>query len=176
MGMVVGHEITHGFDDEGRKLDKDGNLRDWWSADAGKKFEEKTQCIVKQYDDSIALEDIHVNGKLTLGENTADLGGLKVSLQALAEWQRAAAARSAGSAKTPTTPAYSAHQLFFLGYAQSWCSKYRPENARLRAATDPHAPPFLRVNNPLANLPEFAAAFGCKQGDPMVRATRCEVW
>lgn len=167
MGMVVGHEITHGFDDEGRKLDKDGNLRDWWSAEAGKKFEEKTQCIVKQYDDSIALEDIHVNGKLTLGENTADLGGLKVSLQAMAEWQKA---------RAPATSPYSQHQLFFLGYAQSWCSKYRPENARLRAATDPHAPPFLRVNNPLANLPEFAAAFGCKQGEPMVRAARCEVW
>jgi len=167
MGMVVGHEITHGFDDEGRKLDKDGNLKDWWSEKAGKLFEEKTQCVVKQFDDSIALEDIHVNGKLTLGENTADLGGLKVSLQAMKEWQKT---------KAPAASPHSQEQLFFLGYAQSWCSKYRPEAARLRAATDPHAPPFLRVNNPLGNLPEFAAAYGCKPGDALVRATRCEVW
>ncbi len=172
MGMVVGHEITHGFDDEGRKLDKNGNLKDWWSPDAGKLFEEKTGCVVKQFDDSVALEDIHVNGKLTLGENTADLGGLKVSLQALKAWQNAHAAEGVAPTSSPYTP----EQLFFLGYGQSWCSKYRPEQARLRAATDPHAPPFLRVNNPLQNLPEFAAAFGCKAGDKMVRAARCEVW
>ncbi len=169
MGMVVGHEITHGFDDEGRKLDKDGNLKDWWSEKASQLFEQKTQCVVKQYDESIALEDIHVNGKLTLGENTADLGGLKVSMLAMREFQKTHA---------PAASSYSQEQLFFLGYAQSWCSKYRPEAARVRAATDPHSPPFLRVNNPLGNLPEFATAFGCKAGDKMVRpaAARCEVW
>jgi endothelin-converting enzyme/putative endopeptidase len=168
MGMVVGHEITHGFDDEGRKLDKSGNLKDWWSAAAGKLFVDKTTCVKEQFDASIALEDIKVNGALTLGENTADLGGLKVSLQALQEWQKT---------KAPTASStYTPEQLFFLGYGQSWCSKYRPEHARLRAATDPHAPPFLRVNNPLANLPEFAKAFGCKPTDKMVRAKRCEVW
>jgi endothelin-converting enzyme/putative endopeptidase len=167
MGMVVGHEITHGFDDEGRKLDKDGNLRDWWTKESGERFEQRASCVVKQYDESIALEDIHVNGKLTLGENTADLGGLKVSLAAMHEWLKAHPA---------TSSSYTPEQLFFLGYAQSWCSKYRPENARLRAQTDPHAPPFLRVNNPLKNLPAFADAFGCKKGDAMVREERCEIW
>ena len=168
MGMVVGHEITHGFDDEGRKLDSTGNLRDWWSEASGKAFEERTKCVEKQFDDSIALEDIHVIGALTLGENTADLGGLKMSLLAMSEWQKTKPA----AADSPYTP----EQLFFLGYAQSWCSKYRPEAARVRAKTDPHAPPFLRVNNPLKNLPAFQEAFFCQAGDPMVKADACEVW
>jgi endothelin-converting enzyme/putative endopeptidase len=168
MGMVVGHEITHGFDDEGRKLDKTGNLRDWWSKDSGERFEKKSACVVKQFDESIALEDIHVNGKLTLGENTADLGGLKVSMAAMRAWLKEHPASA--------TAAYTPEQLFFLGYAQSWCSKYRPENARLRAQTDPHSPPFLRVNNPLKNLGAFSDAFGCKKGDAMVREDRCEIW
>lgn len=167
IGMVVGHEITHGFDDEGRKLDKDGNLRDWWTPAVSELFVAKTNCVKDQFSASIALEDIKVNGQLTLGENTADLGGLKVSMLALKEWHKAHA---------PAPSTYAQEQLFFLGYAQSWCSKYRPEQARLRAATDPHAPPFLRVNNPLQNLPEFAAAFHCKPTDKMVKATRCEVW
>ncbi len=170
MGMVVGHEITHGFDDEGRKLDKAGNLRDWWSTDSAERFEKKSACVVQQFDESVALEDIRVNGRLTLGENTADLGGLKVALAAMRAWLKDHPAPSS-SAVT-----YTPEQLFFLGYAQSWCSKYRPENARLRAQTDPHAPPFLRVNNPLKNLGAFSDAFGCKKGDAMVRHERCEIW
>lgn len=168
MGMVVGHEITHGFDDEGKSLDENGNLRDWWSADSAKRFAEKTGCVKDQFDASIAIEDIHVNGALTLGENTADLGGLKISLAAL----EAALTTSPADAASP----YSPQQLFFLGYAQSWCSKYRPELARLRATTDPHSPPFLRVNNPLANMPAFAKAFGCTEQNKMVRKNGCEVW
>jgi putative endopeptidase len=167
MGMVVGHEITHGFDDEGKSLDENGNLRDWWSADSAKRFAEKTGCVKNQFDASIAIEDIHVNGALTLGENTADLGGLKISLAALE-----ASLASSPAAVSP----YSPQQLFFLGYAQSWCSKYRPELARLRATTDPHSPPFLRVNNPLANMPAFAKAFGCSEQNKMVRKSGCEVW
>jgi putative endopeptidase len=167
MGMVVGHEITHGFDDEGRKFDAEGNLRDWWSPEAGTKFVDKTSCVKKQFDGYVAIEDIHVKGDLTLGENVADLGGLKISLAALKAWE---------AEKEPTESPYSTTQQFFIGYAQSWCSKYRPEQARLRAATDPHAPPLWRVNGPLSNLPEFAAAFGCRPGDRMVRAERCEVW
>ena len=171
MGMVVGHEITHGFDDEGKSLDENGNLRDWWSADSAKRFADKTACVKDQFDASIAIEDIHVNGALTLGENTADLGGLKIGLAALE-----ASLSSSSSAEAAAASPYSPQQLFFLGYAQSWCSKYRPESARLRAATDPHAPPFLRVNNPLGNMPAFAKAFGCSAQNKMVRATTCEVW
>ena len=170
MGMVVGHEITHGFDDEGKSLDAVGNLRDWWSPESKELFVKKTKCVQDQFSNSVAIEDIKVNGALTLGENTADLGGLKIALAAL----------HVSMASVATTPAvtspYTPDQLFFLGYAQSWCSKYRPEVARLRAATDPHAPPFLRVNNPLSNMSAFAAAFGCKASDRMVRATTCEVW
>ncbi|HEY1099312.1 MAG TPA: M13 family metallopeptidase [Myxococcota bacterium] len=169
MGMVVGHEITHGFDDEGKSLDAEGNLRDWWSPESKTAFEKKTACVKDQFDNSIALEDIKVNGSLTLGENVADLGGLKISFAAMQ------AAQAAGTLQPSSSP-YSNEQLFFLGYAQSWCSKYRPENARLRAATDPHAPPFLRVNNPLANLPSFAKAFGCAAPSKMVRSAGCEVW
>ncbi len=168
MGMVVGHEITHGFDDAGKSLDATGNLRDWWSADSSARFAAKTKCVQDQFDASIALEDIHVNGALTLGENTADLGGLKIALAAM-HMAKAATAPAASST-------YSDEQLFFMGYAQSWCSKSRPELARVRAATDPHAPPFLRVNNPLANMPAFAKAFGCSASSKMVRENGCEVW
>ena len=167
IGMVVGHEITHGFDDEGRKFDADGNLRDWWSADAGKKFVDKAQCVKEQFDGYIAIEDIHLKGDLTLGENTADLGGLKLALTALSAWEKQHA---------PPAGPLSSTQLFFLGYAQAWCSKYRPEASRLRAATDPHAPAYWRVNGPLSNMPQFADAFGCRAGDQMVREKRCEVW
>jgi len=169
MGMVVGHEITHGFDDEGRQFDATGSLRDWWTEASAKRFVERTQCVKKQYDGYIAIDDIHVKGDLTLGENVADLGGLKLSFAALQEWSKAKPA--------PASPArFTTEQQFFLGYAQAWCSKVRPENARLRAATDPHAPPFLRVNGPLSNLGAFASAFSCKPGAKMVRAERCEVW
>jgi endothelin-converting enzyme/putative endopeptidase len=170
MGMVVGHEITHGFDDEGSKFDEDGNLMDWWSKESGAAFGERTQCVKRQFDGYVAIDDVKVNGALTLGENVADLGGLKLAHAAMHE----ATKTWTDAGKYRFTPS----QQFFLGYAQSWCSKYRDEHARLRAATDPHAPPRLRVNGPLGNLAAFATAFECKDGSPMVRpaAERCEVW
>ncbi len=167
MGMVVGHEITHGFDDEGRKFDQDGNLRDWWSPEAAKKFDAKTACVVKQFSGYTAIDDIKLKGDLTLGENTADLGGLKISLAAMHKYVKEHPLQKS---------TWTADQQFFLGYAQSWCSKFRPENVRLRAATDPHSPPRWRVDGPLSNMSEFAAAFGCKAGDKMVRKDRCEIW
>jgi putative endopeptidase len=167
MGMVVGHEITHGFDDEGRQFDEAGNLRDWWSAASATTFGEKTACVKEQFDGYVAIDDIKLKGDLTLGENVADLGGLKLGLAALSTWE----------AKTPPVSAgLTSQQQFFMSYGQSWCSKYRPEEARRRAATDPHSPPQWRVNGPLGNLPAFAAAFGCKPTDAMVRAKRCDVW
>jgi putative endopeptidase len=171
IGMVVGHEITHGFDDEGRQFDGDGNLRDWWSEPSGKAFLERAACVKNQYDGYVAIDDLKVNGALTLGENVADLGGLKLSHAALRAWL----------AEHPDAVAasrYTADQQFFLGYAQSWCSMYRPEMARMRVATDPHSPPYWRVNGPLSNLSAFREAFGCREGDKMVRpaADRCEVW
>lgn len=169
MGMVVGHEITHGFDDEGRQFDVDGNLKDWWSAPSGKAFEEKALCVKEQYDGYTAIEDVKVNGKLTLGENVADLGGLKLASAAMVDWYQA---------RPPSDPPhrFTPEQQFFLGYAQAWCTKARPEIQRMRAATDTHAPPYWRVNGPLANLASFQKAFACKPGDKMVEPTRCEVW
>jgi putative endopeptidase len=171
MGMIVGHEITHGFDDEGRQFDGDGNLRDWWTEASGKAFLERAACVKSQFDGYLAIEDIKLNGALTLGENVADLGGLKVSHAAMRAWV-------AAHPEVVAAGRYNADQQFFLGYAQSWCSKMRPEMARARAVTDPHASPYWRVNGPLSNLPVFREAFNCREGDKMVRhgADRCEVW
>ncbi|MEW5854188.1 MAG: M13 family metallopeptidase [Myxococcota bacterium] len=170
MGMVVGHEVTHGFDDEGRKFDAQGNLTDWWTPESGKAFEERTACVKNQYDGYTAIDDLKINGALTLGENTADLGGLKLAFLAMT-----AATKDREDLKQfRYTPA----QQFFYGYAQSWCSKYRDEQARLRAQTDPHSPPRWRVNGPLSSLSSFKDAFQCKDDAQMVRpaANRCEVW
>jgi endothelin-converting enzyme/putative endopeptidase len=169
IGMVVGHEITHGFDDAGRQYDAAGNLRDWWTPSIGGEFDKRAACVEKQFDEYIAVDDVHVKGKLTLGENIADLGGLKLSH--LAYEKGKGTAHAAGGAFTD-------EQQFFLGFAQGWCGNTRPEAARLRAAIDPHSPPRYRVNGPLSNSPEFAAAFACKEGSPMVRPKdkRCEVW
>lgn len=170
MGMVVGHETTHGFDDEGRKFDPEGNLRDWWTEASAKAFEERVACTKNEFDNEVAIDDVKVNGALTLGENVADLGGVKLALMSLNEWQRK------NPSNSDPTYRYNPAQQFFLGFGQSWCSKFREENARLRAAIDPHAPPFLRVNAPLRNLPSFAEAFQCKEGSRMTKPKRCEVW
>ncbi len=170
MGMVVGHEITHGFDDEGRQFDADGNLKDWWTEAAGKAFVERASCVEKQFGEYVAIDDIKVKGDLTLGENVADLGGLKLAHEAMREWN---AKKAQGGALR-----FDDGQQFFLGFAQSWCTRVRPEMARLRAATDPHSPPHLRVNGPLGNSDAFKAAFLCQDGAKMVRAgpARCAVW
>jgi predicted metalloendopeptidase len=169
IGLVVGHELTHGFDDEGRQYDARGNLADWWSPAVGQEFERRAECLVHQYDGFVAVDDVKVNGKLTLGENLADLGGLKLAF---------AAYRASRAGRLPEAPVggFTPAQQFFLAHAQAWCQQIRPEAARLRALTDPHSPARWRVNGPLSNLGEFAEAFQCRAGDPMVRAERCEVW
>lgn len=170
MGMVVGHEITHGFDDEGRQFDFEGNLKDWWSEASGKDFVKRVECVKNQYSSYTAIEDLKVKGDLTLGENVADLGGLKLAHSAMTEWY----------AKQAATPSYryDNSQQLFLGFAQSWCTKVRPQMAKMRVATDPHSPPYWRVNGPLSNLDAFKAAFQCTDGAKMVRAgaDRCSVW
>lgn len=166
IGMVMGHELTHGFDDEGRQFDASGNLRDWWSAKVNEEFEHRADCVKRQFDEDVVLGDVHVNGKLTLGENIADLGGVKLAYAAMESKKDAPKASSE----------FSPEQQFFLGFAQGWCGKLRDETLRVQVATNPHAPQHLRVNNPLSNLPEFAQAFSCKPGSKMVRKDRCEVW
>ncbi|HMU37533.1 MAG TPA: M13 family metallopeptidase [Pseudomonadota bacterium] len=168
IGMVMGHEVTHGFDDEGRQFDEDGNLRDWWSQTVNTEFNRRAQCVVEQYNGYKPLPDAHIDGKLTLGENIADLGGLKLALLAFRAAQKKAPAASKGK--------YSDEQLFFLGMAQSWCEKRRPELARLLINVDPHSPAEFRVNGPLSNLSEFAAAWKCPSTAKMVRKNQCQVW
>lgn len=166
MGMVMGHELTHGFDDEGRKFDAKGNLRDWWNADVAKAYESKAACVVTQYDQYEALPGVKLKGALTLGENIADMGGLKLAY-------RAALPRMAKAARQPgVSPA----QRFFVSFAQSWCTNRRPEYARMLATVDSHAPPQFRVNGPLRNFPAFAEAFACKPGTKMAPKDRCAVW
>ncbi len=168
VGMVVGHELTHGFDDEGRKYDEAGNLRDWWSPPVGQEFERRAQCVVRQFGEYTAVDDVKVNGQLTLGENIADLGGIKLAF----------AAYRAAAASSPPVAGFTPDQQFFLGVAQIWCGQRRPELDRMLAVVDPHAPPAHRVNGPLSNLPEFAAAFQCPAASRMVRPPekRCEIW
>jgi putative endopeptidase len=163
LGMVMGHELTHGFDDEGRKFDADGNLKDWWSAPVGADFDKRASCVANQFDGYTAIDDVHVNGKLTLGENLADLGGAKLALSVL---HSVAPASDEGD------------RQFFFGISQVWCGALRPEMQRVRVRTDPHSPARFRVDGPLSNMPEFAHAFACRAGDPMVRPDdkRCSVW
>lgn len=161
IGMVMGHELTHGFDDEGRQFDADGNLKDWWGAKVNGEFEHRAECVQKQFDGYTVLGDAHVNGKLTLGENIADLGGVKLAFHAM---------KAAGNTDE------NAAREFFLGFAQGWCGKMRDEALRHLVATNPHSPPNYRVNGPLSNTPEFAKAFGCGPTSKMVSKDRCEVW
>jgi endothelin-converting enzyme/putative endopeptidase len=168
IGMVMGHELTHGFDDEGRQFDAEGNLKDWWGPAVNTEFERRAECVKKQYDGYVVLGDVHVNGKLTLGENIADLGGVKLAYHAM----KVKAASAPARAKGEFTP----EQEYYLGFAQGWCGKLRDEALRHQVATNPHSPPNLRVNGPLSNVPEFAQAFSCKPDSKMVRKERCEVW
>jgi endothelin-converting enzyme/putative endopeptidase len=170
IGMVMGHELTHGFDDEGRQFDAQGNLRDWWTAPVVKEFDRRAACIVDQFDGYTAVDDLKVNGKYTVGENIADLGGLKLSYLA---WQRLP-----GAAAGPKVEGFTPAQAFFVAFAQSWCAKERPESVRSQVLDDPHAPPQWRVNGPLSNTPAFQEAFQCPAGSRMVRPPerRCELW
>jgi putative endopeptidase len=170
IGMVIAHEITHGFDDQGRRFDADGALREWWTAEDAERFNALAEKLVDQFAAYTVLDGVAVNGRLTLGENIADLGGVKMSYRAMVGMIEKQHGGNTG--KPEFTPA----QEYFLGFAQSWCGKMRDEALRHQVATNPHSPPSLRVNGPLSNLPEFAQAFSCKPGQKMVRQDRCEVW
>lgn len=169
IGIVIGHEITHGFDDSGRKYDAQGNLKDWWSAEDAKRYEERAQKMVKQYGAFDGPEGLKVNGQLTLGENISDLGGLKISYLAL---QKALRDKPSGP-----IDGLSQEQRFFLSYAQSWRNSTRAEQERMRILTDTHSPPRYRVQGPLANLPEFAKAFSCDANKTLLsEQERANIW
>jgi len=171
IGGVVGHELTHGFDDQGRQFDANGNLADWWTAEDGKKFDEKAGCEVKEYGNFVAVDEVKVNGKLTLGENTADNGGLRLAYIALL-----ADAKRKNIDLDKKLDGYTPIQQFFLGHGQSWCGNTRPEQLRLQVQTDPHSPRQFRANGVVQNMPEFGKAFGCKAGQPMMPVNACRVW
>jgi predicted metalloendopeptidase len=158
----AGHELTHGFDDEGRHYDAAGNLRDWWIPADSVHFTQQAELVVQQFNGFIQVDTFHVNGSLTLGENIADFGGVLTGYDAL---ERALERNG----RPGLINGYTAEQRFFLGYAQSWRVHVRDEQLRTRVTVDPHAPERWRTNGPLANTPAFARAFACKPGDPMVR-------
>ena len=170
VGAVIGHELTHGFDDEGRQFDPNGNLRDWWTAEDGKEFDQRAKCVADEYSGFEATPGTKLNGKLTLGENTADNGGVRIALMALQHTDPVAAKGD------PGPDGFTPQQKFFLAYAQTWCSTWTPELLRLIAQSNPHSPPEFRVNGVVSNMPEFQKAFGCKKGQPMVRENACHVW
>jgi endothelin-converting enzyme/putative endopeptidase len=167
-GGTIGHELTHAFDDQGRQFDAHGNLRDWWTDKDAQQFANRAQCIVDQYARYTVIDDIHINSKLTEGEDIADLGGLVLAWMA---WQSQTADGSARP-RDGFTPA----QRFFIGYAQWACENMRPDQLRVQAVTDPHSPGKYRVNGLVVNMPEFARAFSCKVGQPMVKEKPCRVW
>jgi len=170
-GAVVGHELTHGFDDEGRHYDGKGNLKEWWKPEDAKNFESRAQCLVDEYNGFTAVDDLKVNGKLTLGENTADNGGLRL---ALAAYLATVATSPAGPDRT--RDGFTPEQRLFIGFGQIWCENARPEAVRLRVQTNPHSPGRFRTIGAISNMPEFAQAFSCKADAPMVRENACRVW
>jgi endothelin-converting enzyme/putative endopeptidase len=167
-GATIGHELTHGFDDEGQQYDAKGNLRDWWTKTDAAEFEKRASCISDQYSHYTVIDDIHINGKLTLGEDTADLGG---TLLAYMAWKNETRGQNLKSIDGMTPD-----QRFFVAMAQWACGYERPENKRLNAVTNPHSPDEYRINGVVVNMPQFAPAFGCKVGQPMVKEPVCRVW
>jgi endothelin-converting enzyme/putative endopeptidase len=167
-GGTVGHELTHGFDDEGRQFDAQGNLRDWWTPEDAKEFEKRASCVSDQYSKYVIIDDIHINGKLTLGEDVADLGGLLLAYMAWREDTK--------NQKLEPMDGLTPEQRFFVGYGQSWCGHVRDEAKRMRATVDPHSPEKYRTNGVVSNMPQFQEAFHCKDGSPMVNENRCKVW
>jgi putative endopeptidase len=170
MGSVIGHEMSHGFDDTGAQFDASGNLKNWWTEDDLKNFKARAECVINQFNGFEVEKGLNVNGKLVVGESIGDLGGLVI---AYAAFQKA----TEGKPKK-VIDGFTPEQRFFLGYARGWATNVRPELARLITKTDPHPLPKFRVNGPLSNMPQFAEAFSCKAGDPMVRAEkdRCQIW
>ena len=170
MGAVIGHELTHGFDDQGALFDPEGNLKNWWTPEDEKAFKERTQCIVDEYDQFVAVDDVHVRGKLTLGENTADNGGLRIAHMALMK-------SLADSGKQPEKiDGFTPEQRLFIGWGQIWCQNQTDQMARLLAQNNEHSPGKYRANGVVQNMPEFQKAWGCKAGQPMVRENACHVW
>lgn len=168
IGSVIGHELTHGFDDQGRQFDAHGNLRDWWTAEDAKEFDKRAQCFIDEYSKFTPVDDVHLNGKLTLGENTADNGGVRLAFKALMD--------SLNGKAVPKIDGFTPEQRFFLAWGQVWCQNVRPETARLQAQVDPHSPGRDRVNGVVENMPEFQHAFACRAGQPMIAAPACRVW
>ncbi len=168
IGAVIGHELTHGFDDQGRQFDAEGNLRDWWTKTDEENFIKHADCLVNEYSSFNAVDDMRLNGKLTLGENTADNGGLRIAYMAMVD--------TLDGKQVPPINGFTPEQRLFLGFAQIWCSNQTEQLLRLRATTDPHSPPEWRVLGVVQNMPEFQKAFGCKAGQPMVRHPACRVW
>jgi len=169
MGAVIGHEITHGFDDHGSKFDGKGNLKDWWTPEDLKNFNARAKCVSDQFDGYAVDGDLHENGKLVLGESIADLGGLAIAYAAYEKSLQ-------GKPRPPDKDGFTPEQRFFLGWAQVWGANQRIEYARLMANTNPHPLGRFRGNGPLSNMAEFAKAFGCKHGDAMVREQACKIW
>jgi putative endopeptidase len=169
-GGTIGHELTHGFDDEGSQFDAQGNLKNWWTKEDRERFDARTKCVRDQYSSYVMVDDIHINGALTLGEDVADLGG---EILAYLAWKSATKDKNLQPIDGLTP-----EQRFFIGFAQWDCANDRPEELRLRAQTDPHSPAQYRINGVLVNMPQFAEAFSCKQGQPMVKPTEkvCRVW
>jgi putative endopeptidase len=167
-GGTIGHELTHGFDDQGRQFDAKGNLKDWWTKEDAKEFTDRAQCIVDQYKQYTVVDEIKINSELTQGEDIADLGGLILAWMA---WKT-----QTEGAKLTDRDGLTPEQRFFVGYAQWACENNRPENQRVHAMTDPHSPGKYRVNGLVVNMPEFTQAFSCKPGQPMVSERRCRVW
>jgi predicted metalloendopeptidase len=172
IGLVIGHELTHGFDDQGRKFDPQGNFRDWWTAEDGKEFEKRVSCVANEYSNFVAVDDLKLNGRLTLGENTADNGGARIALMAL---EQMIALDKTGK-EVQKIDGYTPEQRFFLGFARVWCEKQRPESLRNSVLTNPHSPGKFRVDGTVQNMPEFQKAWGCKAGQPMVAENACHVW
>ncbi|MEI9981185.1 MAG: M13 family metallopeptidase [Edaphobacter sp.] len=167
-GATIGHELTHAFDDEGRQFDSKGNLRDWWTAADAKGFEDRINCIRDQYAEYVIVDDIHINSKLTSGEDVADVGG---TLLAYIAWKKQTEGKKLGDAD-----GFTPDQRFFVGMAQWACENQRPENLRVSAVTNPHSPGFARINGVVSNMPDFQKAFSCKAGQPMVHVPSCKVW
>lgn len=169
MGVVMGHELTHAFDDQGREYDKDGNLYQWWCNETLRNFEERVRCFVDQYS-SYKIDDSHLNGKQTLGENIADNGGLKAAFRAYEKW--------AETHSEPQLPGVNltSKQLFFVGFSQVWCSISTPEALKLQVLNDPHAPAQFRVIGTLSNSYEFSREFNCPLGSNMNPEKKCVVW
>jgi endothelin-converting enzyme/putative endopeptidase len=169
-GGTIGHELTHGFDDEGSQFDAKGNLRNWWTKEDREKFDARTKCVQEQYAKYVVVDDVHINSKLTLGEDVADLGG---EILAYIAWKGAESGK-----KLEPIDGLTPEERFFVGFAQWACANERPEDLRLRAITDPHSPAKYRINGVVVNMPEFSQAFSCKAGQPMVNPPDkvCKVW